>query len=299
MVAATYVPPPDWQLPPANGGDPIGHLSCVAYSGAFLINAATEGRSHPTGRQVREATHDANGGLELAQLATVMKRDYEIDVTAGVWTTGLYEERIASGLWGAVLIGGYRPIGASAYAGQKGGDFNHGIAEIQKRIVMDPLADGRHSPPVYRFHGASYPASLIRDFAAGLRLSNGHLSGPNHFEAVLCPLPGASTSTPPPGGTLVLSGPATSEKNAMISQSGSLSVVSNYVKALVKNQPLFRYPSGPKVTVMSSAAHVDYIGNAGGGWHAVKVRTGAPYVDKVSRPTILYVPAASGPVTAK
>jgi hypothetical protein len=188
----TYMPPFHGQL---TSGDPLGSKSCVAYSFAMLIDAASFGADHPSGRQVREATGDTSGGLELAQCAAVAKGDYELQVTNGVFGRDVFENRLGSEAWGAVLIGGYSPIAHSAYSGEPGFTGNHAIAIIPPRIVMDPLADGRRAG-IYKFDGAEYPIELIRSFAAALRLSNGQLAGPDHFEATLFPLPTPIPVTP-------------------------------------------------------------------------------------------------------
>ena len=189
----TYVPPFQGQLP-VTSHDPLGASSCVAYAGAMAIAAATNGAAHPTGRQVREATGDTKGGLELAQVAAVMKRDYELPVSVGVFTRAIYEDRIASGRWGAVLIGGYGPVESSAFDACPGFTGNHAVFEEQS-FDEDPLADGRR-PGIYRFDGHAWPIALRREFAAYLRLSNGATAGPDHFEAILVPLPAVKPANP-------------------------------------------------------------------------------------------------------
>lgn len=183
-MLAEYIPPGEFQLQ-AKPPDPNG---CVAFSFAYAINAATRGAAHPTGWGIHNATHDHVGGLELSQCAAVAIRDYELHCTTGVFTREIFEERMMSGLWIAVLIGGYRPIGASPYTGQPGGTFNHGITLIPREKVMDSLTDGRR-PGIYKFHGEEYPTELVRQFASNLRLSSGGLAGGNHFEATLIPAP--------------------------------------------------------------------------------------------------------------
>ncbi len=97
---------------------------------------------------------------------------------------------------------------------------------------------------------------------------------------------------------IVNSAPTPAERNVMINEAG-LTVVSSHVKTLAQGQPLFRYPGGPRMTSMSKTGPVEYFGSAGKGWSAVRVLTGAAYADGVQRPTVLYVPSAAGPVTAK
>lgn len=187
-----YVPPFQGQL---SSGDPNGSKSCVAYSFAMAINAATAGAKHPTGAAVRAGTGDENGGLELSQCVSVAQRGYGLLPTTGVFTRAVYEQRMATGTWAAVLIGGYRPIGASPYSGEPGGTFNHAVFELPGLVVMDPLADGRRAG-IYRFHGEAYPLELVRQFAANLRLSSGGLAGDNHFECTFFRLPVGNQPNP-------------------------------------------------------------------------------------------------------
>lgn len=183
----TISAPPPFQRQ-LNPDDPLGSESCVAYAFAMAIAAATGGAKHPTGEQVRDLTGDMNGGLELAQCAVVAQRDYGLPVSTGVFSREVYEARMATGRFVSVLIGGYRPIGATRFSGQPGGVFNHAVTELPRLVVMDPLADGRR-PGVYKFHGEAYPQELVRQFAANLRLSDGSVAGDNHFEASLFALP--------------------------------------------------------------------------------------------------------------
>jgi hypothetical protein len=112
------------------------------------------------------------------------------------------------------------------------------------------------------------------------------------------PPSGAVTPIPPTAPGVVLTAPTPTERNVMIPQ-GGLTVTSSHVMALAKGQPLFRHPGGPKVTAMSVAGKVAYIGTAGAGWRAVQVSTGAPYGDHVARRTVLYVPAAAGAISVR
>ena len=185
-----YVPPFHGQL---TSNDALGYESCVAYSFSYAIAAATNGAKTPTGAQVRTATGDVKGGLELQQCADVAKRKYGLLPSTGVFTRAVYEQRMATGQWCAVLLGGYRPIGASPYSGQPGGVFNHGVCDLPVTTVMDPLADGRHG--VYKFADKPYPQELVRQFASNLELSNHKLAGDNHFECTFFRLP-TTTANP-------------------------------------------------------------------------------------------------------
>ena len=69
---------------------------------------------------------------------------------------------------------------------------------------------------------------------------------------------------------------------------------------LAKGQKCYASPGGQSVTTISKAGavpHVGFAGNVGGeAWRAVIVVTGVPYSDKQARRTVLYVPAAAGPL---
>jgi hypothetical protein len=183
---------------PANQGqlssnDSEGGNSCVAYSASYALSDATNGRIHPTGARIRDWTGDHMGGLELAEVDYAIARNAGIDFTTNVFTAGEFYGRLASG-YGAILLGGYRPIAQSRYSGQPGFIGNHGIYVPPGLAVMDPLADGRRSG-IYRYHGERYPSSLINAFASSLRMSNGNQAGGNHFEASIVHLE-ASTAKP-------------------------------------------------------------------------------------------------------
>ena len=188
-----YLPPFHGQI---NSADPLGAYSCVSYAFSYAIDGATNGRLHPSGDDVRDLTGDERaGGLELSQCAAVARKAYGLLPVTGVFTREVYEARMASGKYISVLIGGYRPIGATRFAGQPGGVFNHAVAEFPGLVVMDPLADGRHG--VYDFHGEAYPLELVRQFAANLRLSNGSVAGDNHFEATMFTIEHPVAPSPP------------------------------------------------------------------------------------------------------
>lgn len=191
-MGLAYVPPFHGQL---TSGDPLGPESCVAYSFAYAIAAATNGAKNPTGQQVRAATGDATGGLELSQCAQVAKVVYSLLPSTGVFTRSVYEQRMATGGWAAVLLGGYTPIGASPYSGDPSFTGNHAVFELPGLVVMDPLADGRR-PGIYKFVGAAYPLELVRQFASNLRTGNGSLAGDNHYEATFFRLPVAHAPAP-------------------------------------------------------------------------------------------------------
>lgn len=161
-------------------GDPLGGQSCVAYSFAYAVADATDGKHHPTGRQIREWTGDRYGGLELGQGERAVELHYpDVEFVTTVLTRAQFYAKRKAGFV-MVLIGGYKPIARSQYSGQDYFWGNHAI-EVNPRDVKDPLADGRH-PGTYKYHGADYPEWLIDLFAAALRLANGRPAGANHFE---------------------------------------------------------------------------------------------------------------------
>lgn len=69
---------------------------------------------------------------------------------------------------------------------------------------------------------------------------------------------------------------------------------------LRQGQALYEWPGGPRVTAMSQAGAVPYVGLAGAvdgkAWRAVVVGTKALYDDGRTRRTVLYVPASAGEV---
>lgn len=162
-------------------GDIEGAISCVAYSFAYAVSDATNGRIHPTGNTIRDWTGDHLGGLELDQCDYAVFRNTGINFQTGVYTAGQFYGMLASG-YGAVLLGGYKPIGATRFDGSPGFIGNHAVYVPPGLKVMDPLADGRRAG-VYLYHGEAYPTSLINAYAAALRLGNGSVAGPQHFEA--------------------------------------------------------------------------------------------------------------------
>lgn len=283
---------------PAISGYYLGWSSCTAFSGAMAASFEKQVPEIVTGGTLRSWTGDTVGGLNLSQIDAALNAHLSIDLDTHYqlpWST--FVDRINAGA-GAVLQGWYAPIAYSKFDAGNGFKGNHAIFVPPNWGVMDPLADGR-TTGVYKYHGEVYPQLLLKDFAGRLNVGG---STYTELGSGLCyaafthdhPL---SVPAPAPTAQVVLNAPAPAEKNVMIPTLATLA--SNYVMHLAKGQPLFRYPGGPKVTAMSIAAAVPYIGTAGSGWRAVKVSTGVPYADHLVRPTILYVPAAAGSVEAK
>lgn len=174
-------------------GDPLGSSSCVAYSFAYAVSHATGGVVHPTGRTIRGWTGDTLGGLELSQCDRAVTAHTDVEPMTGTWTHDQFYDYLAAG-WHAILLGGYAPIEASRFSGQPNFFGNHAIWVPRGLGAGDPLADGRRSG-IYRYHGESYGAAIINQFAAALRDSTGHNVGPNHFEASLIRSTGLSSGT--------------------------------------------------------------------------------------------------------
>lgn len=171
-------PATDGQL---TSGDSEGTNSCVSYSYSYSAGAASHCTVHPSGEVIRDWTADHNGGLELDQCDLAMHNHTTLEYDTRVVDYAEFKKRRAMGQ-GAVVIGGYRPIAASKFSGQRFFHDNHGIWVPPDNKVMDPLADGRH-PDTYRYKGEVYPETLIHAFTSALELSDHSLAGPNHVEA--------------------------------------------------------------------------------------------------------------------
>lgn len=286
---------------PAISGYPLGWASCTCFAGAMAASYDRQVAKLVAGGTLRRWTGDTIGGTNLAQIDDALNAhtSVRLDVRYRLaWTE--FVDRINSGE-GAVLQGWYAPIAQTSFDAGDGFIGNHAIFVPPRWKCMDPLADGRR-PGIYRYQGETYPEALLRDFAGELNIGAGRIVRLGQglvyaaFTRAIATAPGP---TPPPTGPqVVLSAPTPSERNVMITQ-GGLDNSHSHVKTLAKGQPLFRSPGGPRVTGMSATRPVDYEGGAGKGWHAVQVMTAVPYADGILRPTILYVPAAAGPVSRK
>lgn len=177
----TYNPINQGQI---SSADPLGPASCVAYSFAYAIGDATNGRVHPTGRTIRSWTGDVNGGLELQQCDAAVASHLGLDFRTDVYTRAEFYALLARG-YGAVQLIGYGPVGDTKFDGSPGFLGNHAWYVPPTRKIMDPLADGRRAG-IYEYHGEVYPTSLIDAGAAYLIVGTAphqrHV-GPDHFEA--------------------------------------------------------------------------------------------------------------------
>lgn len=278
-------------------GDRYGSYNCAAYVLAKAIEFDTCGDVIITGSRVRqlssEPTPDPKSpGLHHGQLR---------DVAAQF---GLRCEKLDGAPWDELADArrmghacciqiGYRPLRTTTFSGQRTFYSNHELLELPGIgwFTYDPLCDGRASGGVRVFRGpANYPESLLMQAAGDFNTKNGRL-GFGRVNVLVLPhrhpydqLP--DTSTPP----VVIPQPYDgNERNVAI-----LSAYAGHTFRLSKGQPLYRSPSGPRVTVMARTGSIEYIGKAGAGWVAVKVGTGAVYADGVVRPTVLYCPSGAG-----
>lgn len=174
---------------PANAGqltstppDSEGANSCVAYSFSYGECDATLGKSSHSGEVIRNWTNDHNGGLELGQCDLAMHNHAGIEFETRVSSYQEFINRQDDG-YGAIVIGGYGPIRDSRFRGSATFANNHAIWLPPTNKAMDPLADGRRAG-INKYKGEVYPALLIHEFMAALRLGlSGPLAGFNHVEA--------------------------------------------------------------------------------------------------------------------
>lgn len=293
----TYIAHPVKQL----DGGPFASGNCVAASDAMLLDRSSAGAIRTTGSHIRALTGDVLGGLTLNQVAFVNRATYGIG--------GEYQHQFswaqlpaASRNRGFILLGYYGFLANTRYDCFKGGFFGNHAIWINGRNAngtwrgADPGADGRpdghgHVPLGYQ----DYPDALLRSFAGNLITS----TGPIHrlglgFAQVLFSTPDGPTNQPNVP-SVVPTWPTPAEVNVMIAPAWG--TTGTHRISLAKGQPLFRSPGGKRVTAMGSAGSPPYLGKAGSGWGAVLIGTGVPYTDKQTRPTILYVPLAAGPIS--
>ncbi len=284
-------------------GDRYGSYNCAAYAFAKGIEFDTCGAVRITGARVRQLTSEPipdprSPGLHHGQLRDVAaKFGVRLELLQGA----PWDEVEDAGRDRAVLLAlNYRPIRYTSFSGQRTFGGNHEMLMLPERFTYDPLCDGRISNGARVFRGpAIYPRTLLMqasgDFVtrydslgrAIARLGFGRANVavfPHRHPLVAAPAPG-------PGPTVVVNAPKPSEVNVAIT-----TAYRGHTLNLAKGQPLFRSPGGAKVTQLSAAGSVEYIGRAGGGWAAVRVTTQALYADGIGRPTVLYVPAAAGVV---
>jgi hypothetical protein len=297
---------------PQFDGSEFGAGNCGACGEAHRITAQQFGRRpskgspwYPTGASIRRETGDRSGGLMPSQTRAASYREYGI-VSVGARIGSVAD--VARLLWDGYtvdLLLRYGPIADDGMSGSPGFRGNHryclsGIrtldsGKLQLRCA-DSLYDGRRSGIP---RGPQWIDADVIWRAAGQLVLQGtdtvtELHGPGH--AYFIPTTTRYIPAPPPvpPPTVIDNAPTPTEKNTMIASASQ--VATGRVQRLAKGQPVFRHPGGPRVTSMSREGDVAYIGHAGGEWGAVIVNTGQPYADGKTRPTVLYVPTAAGPI---
>jgi hypothetical protein len=154
---------------PAISGYSLGWSSCTAFSAAMAASFDQQVAELCTGAQVRTLTHDTTGGLTLPQVDAAVLEGWNVNlntVLGDTWTD--FAKRINAGQ-GAILQGWYAPIADSPFDAGRGFRSNHAIFVPPGWGAMDPLADGRYGE-AYKYQGAVYPSSLLREFAGRLNI---------------------------------------------------------------------------------------------------------------------------------
>lgn len=302
------MPPLAHPVPQLDGSKFAGS-NCVPTSDAMLIDRSTRGRVRTSGAHVRLLTGDTVGGCDLNEMRAVNLVAYGLrcrQANAFPWDNLIAE----SSNQGFILLINYDTIAGTQWDCFKGNfDANHAIwvnhwdAKKHRWIAADPGADGRPDGHGFVPRGyQEYPDSILKVAASRLLISKTTSARLGLGKAqVLFSVPDTGDAPPPVepptnGPIVVPSAPTPKEPNVMIAPAYNVTATRRML--LKKDQPCFRAPGAKKVTAMSGTKAVPYVGPAGAGWAAVVIGTGAPYKDKKVRPTILYVPAKAGPVSA-
>lgn len=139
-----YTPANQWQGTPS---DADGWVSCAAYAGAVIVDAASVGGCVPTGHQVRALSDEptpapGDPGLNIGQVIAALARfgcrleDRTGQTTAAVRADLLAGRYLSVSVW-YPLLGPYRS--------QRPGEFGHQMAigrlntETGKTLLFDPL----------------------------------------------------------------------------------------------------------------------------------------------------------------
>lgn len=287
-------------------GSRFAGSNCTMAAGATGLDRHTIGRTLCTGAKMRAHSGDTSGGTNLSQLDYAWHHGHGQDLDVRLKMAWSDFISMVNGGRGAILQVWYGTLGV--YRFQKNFYGNHAIYINQIGVMRDNQGDtvpaGKMFDPLG--NGPRWvPLSTLKSAAGHLKLASGREVGYGYayvgYTRRIGMTTGATAPVPAPGSvpTLVLSKPPTpKEVNPMIPGSG-LVRSSSHVMSLAKGQPLYRTPGGSLATRMSAAAKVEYFGPAGSGWRCVEVTTGAPYADKIARPTLVYVPASAGPITKK
>lgn len=298
VCSSTYTP--TWR-PQLNAADANGGSNCTAYVTGFAIDYATCGAQKPTGKVIRSKSDEprpesASPGLNLEQVRRVASDDYDVDldVRRGIPFNDVID-LINDGRY-CILQVSYAPIRLTKFSGSPTFAGGHAIGVPPGFEAQDPLADGRRAG-IYKYHGEKYDLTMLRN-AAGSLVIGTHAGRPytvrdkygsGYAWAAFTVAHDVAVAKPPVGP------PTTYGSNEMMQAWG---VTSPRRMSLKAGQPLYRENStkSPLATKMSKAGAVPHVGYAGNSMAAVIVGTGAPYADKQTRPTIVYVPSSAGEI---
>ncbi len=298
---------------PQFDGSPYGGGNCGACGEAHRVIAQQLGRRpskgapwYPTGASIRRETGDTTGGLMPSQTGAATRREYGI-ISPGARIAGI--DDVAALLWDGFtvdLLMRYGPIADAGHSGSPGfrGNHRYNLSGIRTtdagRLQLkcaDSLYDGRRAGiprgPQWIDASVIWRAAGALEMTPGVTVTEQYGPGKAYFIPSTTRYVPAPPAPKPP--VIVPDAPTPKEKNTMIASMHQ--VATGRVMRLVKGQPVFRHPGGPRVTSMSATADVAYVGHAGGEWSLVIVNTGQPYADGKTRPTGLYVPTAAGPIT--
>jgi len=290
---------PTWRAQ-LNTYDEFGSFNCTAYAAGFAVDYTTFGDEAPTGALIRRLSSEpipspSSPGLNLDQVAKVARDRYDVALTIhrGIPVSDLIRahENGAGAIWQI----SYAPIRTSRFSGSRDFSGGHAVFVPPGIDALDPLADGRR-PGIYKYHGEKYDIDLLANAAGSLVIGtkNGRpytvrmKYGPGYAWAALTPSHEVPRPKPvaAPFGDEMFSVLGTYETSLRI--------------ALPKGTPLYDSASANprRVTAMSEAGSLRFLGNAVRGYGVVIARTGAPYPDKKSRPTGLFVKLSAGKVTS-
>lgn len=150
-------------------GSKYAGLNCTCASGAMAADDDSCGKQVPTPGEVRIWTGDTVGGTNLAEVDQALTARLGINLDVRYRYPWADFVRRVNGGAGAILQGWYAPIRDSRFSGSETFGGNHAIYVTPRLVAMDPLADGRRTG-IYKYHGESYPESLLRTFAGRLNV---------------------------------------------------------------------------------------------------------------------------------
>jgi hypothetical protein len=211
MTQLLYDPKPDYQL----DGTPLGGVSCTCVAGEMCSDRNTHGRHLLDWHDIREATHDHEGGTNWGQvddaIASLLGED---DLSTGWWTWEHIDHLIAHEGKGFGAAIRYTEIHRYGLAQIKRGVTQQGLVTGQERgftgpdswhavlfhcwlqpgetrvvrgktlaappderglVSFDPLCNGRR--PTVAEGPVVYPESLVKRIVADSLMANGKLYG--------------------------------------------------------------------------------------------------------------------------